>query len=246
MPVFHELLSASSEDIIETFYAPEVDMSLTAEEIAQHFQLNLSQLICALGFNRDIKELLDIIFILGLDSVEDLLTKRNRIFVSDIYQKISLKQILSIYDQILNLPKNTNKRDKKKSDSFITTLLSKRIEMLEHRIEKSVKPKLIENYRTEMKTIYKTGSIPTEFVKLRLSNPDSGFRALLDEINLIVDSKILPIDKVFLNESVLPEEKRRLISRGIISRRLVKKRLKTKNLPASEREILESYLYETS
>ncbi|MFK8068798.1 MAG: hypothetical protein AB8D52_11175 [Gammaproteobacteria bacterium] len=246
MPVFNKLLTSSSEDVIEIFYAPEIDLASTAEEIAQLIQLNLSQLICSLGFNSNIKELLDIIFILGFESIEDLLTKRNRIFVSDIYQQISLKQILAIYDQILNLPKNSNKKETNKSDSFITTLLSKRIELLEHRIEKSVKPKLIENYRSEMKAIYKTGSIPVDFVKLRLENSDSGFRALIDEINLIVDSKIFPVDHIFLNDSVLPEEKRRLISRGLISRELVRQRLEKKNLSISEKEILENYLYETS
>jgi len=237
MPVFDELLTSPPEHIVDMFYSSGVDMASTSEEeAAEHFKLNSSQLICSLGFNKQIRDLMDIIFTLGYESLDDFLKKRNRIFISDIYRQLSLKQILSIYDLILNNPDQ--------SKIFITKLLSKRIGMLEHRIEKSVKPTLIENYRTEMKTIYKTGSIPMEFIDLRLENPDSGFRALLDEVSLIVDSKVISAMEIFIRDSILPEEKRRLISRGLIPKELISKRLEFKDLADPEREMLEKYLYE--
>ncbi len=237
MPVFHELLTSPPEHVVDMFYSSGVDMVSTSEEdAAAHFKLNPSQLICALGFNQQIRDLMDIIFTLGYESLEDFLKKRNRIFVSDIYRQLTLKQVLSIYDLLLN--------DPDQSKNFITKLLAKRIGMIEHKIEKSVKPALIENFRTEMKTIYKTGSVPLDFIDLRLNNPDSGFRALLDEVSLIVDSKVISAMEIFIRDSILPEEKRRLITRGLIPKELISKRLEFKDLSDPERIMLEKYLYE--
>ena len=237
MPVFHELLTSPPEHVVDMFYSSGVDMASTSEkEAAAHFKLNPAQLVCSLGFNKQIRGLLDIIYTLGYESLEDFLKQRNRLFVSDVYRQLSLKQILSIYDLILN--------DPKQSSIFITKLLSKRISILEHKIEKSVKPTLIENYRTEMKTIYKTGSVPMEFIDIRLKNPDSGFRALLDEVSLVVDSKMLSAMEIFIRDSILPEEKRRLITKGLIPKELISKRLKSKDLSEPERQMLEKYLYE--
>ena len=239
MPVFHDLLTSTPEHVVDMFYSSGIDMVSTSEEdAAAHFKLNPNQLICALGFNKEIQDLMDIIFTLGYESLKDFIKKRNRIFVSDIYRQLTLKQILSIYDLLLN--------DPDQSKSFITMLLSKRIEIIEHRIEKSVKPTLIENYRTEMKTIYKTGSVPTDFIDLRLENSDSGFRALLDEVSLIVDSKVISAMEVFIRDTILPEEKRRLITRGLIPKELISKRLEFKDLSDPEREMLEKYLYEAN
>lgn len=237
MPVFEEILTYTPEHVVDMFYSSGVDMvATTEEEAAAHFKLNPGQLVCSLGFNKEIHNLLDIIFVLGYKSLEDFLKKCNRIFISDTYQQLSLKQILSIYDQVLN--------DPDQPDSLVCKLLSKRASMLEHKIEKSVKPVLIENYRTEMKTIYKTGSIPMEFIDLRLKNPDSGFRALLDEVSLIVDSKVISATDFFTRDSILPEEKRRLITRGLISKELINKRLEFKDLSDPEREMLEKYIHE--
>ena len=237
MSVFKELLTSPPEKVVDTFYSSGVDMATTTEEeAATHFKLNPSQLICAIGFNKQIKGLMDIIFTLGYDSLEDFLNKRNRIFISDIYRRVTLKQVLSIYDQILN--------DTEQAGSFLTTLLSKRIGMLEHKIDKSVKPVLIENFRTEMKTIYKTGSVPMEFIEQRLENPDSGFRALLDEVNLIVDSRALSAMEIFIRDTILPEEKRRLITKGLIPKELIRKRLEFPNLSDAEKEMLEKYMHE--
>ena len=238
MPVFEELLASTPEHVVDMFYSSGVDMVATTEEkAAAHFKLNPGQLVCSLGFNKEIHNLLDIIFVLGYESLEDFLRKRNRIFISDIYQQISLKQILSIYDRFLN--------DSEQPDSLVTKLLSKRTGMLEHKIEKSVKPVLIENYRSEMKTIYKTGIIPAEFIDLRLKNLDSGFRALLDEVSLIVDSKVISATEIFTRDSILPEEKRRLISRGLIPKEVINKRLEFTDLSDPERVMLEKYLHET-
>ncbi len=237
MPAFNELLTSTPEKIVDLFYSSGVDMASTSEEeAAELFKLNPSQLICALGFNKKVRELMDIIFTLGNESIDSFLNKRNRIFIADTYHQLSLKQVLSIYDLVLNTPEQ--------SGSFISKLFAKRMEILEHKIEKSVKPKLIENYRAEMKTIYKTGTIPMDFIDLRLQNPDSGFRALLDEVSLIVDSKALSAMEVFIRNSILPEEKRRLISKGLIPKELIQKRLEFTDLAASERDMLESYLYE--
>lgn len=237
MPVFHEILTSTPEQVVDLFYAAGVDMADASEQgAAEKLQLNTGQLVCALGFNPEIQNLLDIVFTLGYESQEDFLRQRNRIFITDVYQQLTLKQVFAIYESLLN--------NSTESIKFITTLLMKRIGMIEQKIESTVKPMLIENYRQEMKTIYRSGALPIDFVEIRLENTHSGFRALIDEIGLIVDAQLISAMEIFIRDSVLPQEKRRLINRGLIPKELIEKRLKFQGLSDQEREMLEKSLYE--
>lgn len=240
MSTFEEILTSSPEHVIDKFYSAGIKMSGTSSDhAARALRLTPGQLVCAVGFNQQVRDMLDLVFILGYDTLEDLLKERNKIFISDNYYELSLKKVFLIYEAFLS--------DSNTSQKLATKLLCKRVEMLEQKIENSVKPALIENYRHEMKTLYKSPNLPIEFVETRLENTASGYRALLDEVGLIVSSELIPAQELFLRNSVLPEEKRRLISKGLITNKLIITRLNFKEVSDQEREMLQNYLtYESN
>ncbi len=237
MSRFDLILTADPEQVVDLIYASGINPAASSvDEVAQALGLNSTQLICALGFRADLSELLDIVFCLGFNSLDELIKQRNRLFVADGYQFLSLQQVFNILTQLFDA--------KQHSPTYVTQILLKRAERVEHRIESTVKPSLIENYRQEMKSLYATSALPIEFVMKRLENVDNGFRALIDEIGLIVDAGIFSADTLFHRHDVLAQEKRRLIKRGLIDTSLIKQRLQSDQLAAEERELLEMSLHE--
>lgn len=240
MTRFEELLTASSEDLLKALYrsASRGDdhqgrgPARTAQ-VARNLGLTSAQLVCALGFNPQIRNLYDIISLVGFDSYDALAHARNIAFTEDIYHELGIKDVLALYQHVT-------------SDltmlEVMQHLLQRRLESIEGRIESTVNSVLIERYKKEIRAIYNDGVAQIEFAEQRLARTDSGFRALLNEVTLIVESRVLPVGDVFFRDTVLPEEKRRLIMRGLIPRELVVARLQVPDLAAREREVLTEQL----
>ena len=79
MPSFTDLLTASDDELVRFFYktsaGKEKDFIKRINIIAAQLELNHTQLVCALGFNKHIRELTDIQQQLGFRSYK-LLTYR--------------------------------------------------------------------------------------------------------------------------------------------------------------------------
>lgn len=237
MSRFDDLLNADADLVAELIYATGISpVADAAEQVASALSLNVTQLLCALGCRSDLPELLDIVLCLGYESVEDFHKARNRLFVTDAYQSLTLKQVKRLQRQLLT--------DTSLSANYLATLFLKRAECVEKRIESTVKPHLIENYRQEMRTLYEHEALPIEFIHQRLENVDNGFRALIDEISLIVDAKRLSANELLHRHDVLSQEKRRLIKRGLVKQQEIKQRLLSDQLEEDERELLEQSLHE--
>ena len=121
-------------------------------------------------------------------------------------------------------------------------LLERRLQKIEESIEATVNSVVIERYKKEIRAIYSDGVAQIDFAEMRLSKVHSGFRALLNEVALIVESRLIPVGDIFFRESILPEEKRRLMIRGLIPRELVLSRLADERIPVQERAVLEDQL----
>ena len=69
---FTELLTASDSDLVKIFYKikanPKDDFIIRINKVAAQLGLNHSQLVCALGFNKYIRNLSDIYSTLGFRS----------------------------------------------------------------------------------------------------------------------------------------------------------------------------------
>ena len=237
MAIFKDLLTSSGEGLLKVFYRLSTEARGESAPLARTYarQLGLSyeQLVCALGFNSAIRDLPDVTAVIGFETYDDLAQERNQIFTRDIYVKVGIKDVLMIYAHVVNdLPML----------EIAQHLIKARLEHIENRIEETVNSVLIERYKKEIRAIYSDGAALPELIEDRLSRTDSGFRALLNEVAIIVENRLIPVGDIFYRDSILPEEKRRLITKGLIPRELIESRLGDDDVPEEEREMLEIQL----
>ncbi len=235
MASFKEILRNSEEELLQLLYKfnkSEISDKDKAEDIAAQLKLREAQLICAIGFNENVKEIPEIPIILGFESLDVLFNSRNEYFTTDIYKLLTLDNILSIYSAVKSDVQNKQ---------IMEYLLKNRLITIEKRIEETVNSLIIDKYKAEMKAIYSDEIVSIDFVENRLDQSDSGFRALLNEVTLIVESKIIPVGDIFFRDSILPQEKRKLLDKGLIPSNLIEMRLGDPNITDVEKKILYDY-----
>lgn len=237
MSKFQEILTSSGEGLLKILYRSSSGANgktaSSTREYARNLGLTYAQVVCALGFNSDIRNLPDIIEIIGFESYDALARERNQYFANDIYDRLGIKDVLAIYQHVPN--------DMKMLE-VMQYLLPTRLHRIESRIEATVNAVIIERYKKEMRAIYNDGVAQIDFSEKRLSQTHSGFRALLNEVVMIVEARLIPIGDLFFRDTILPEEKRRLIIKGLIPRELVEQRLTEDGVPLQERKVLEEQL----
>ena len=233
---FKKMIQATREELPNFFIRfedIEIPKDRKMEALARDMALRPAQIICAIGFNPYTPEVLEILSFMGLDSYDQLSQQRNEIFTTDIYRNLTLDNTLSIYNAIKDHPALLQ---------VMQYLLKLRLQKIESRIEETVNSLIIEKYKAEIRTIYNDGIANIEFAEERLGVKGSGFRALLNEVGIIVESKLIPAGDIFFRDTVLPEEKRRLLNKGLIPRELIEARLDDEDTPQDEKRILYDYL----
>ena len=237
MANFNDILSASGEDLVRIFYPygrnEIAEKGSRVETVAKGLKLGTAQLICAAGFNPHISELPEILEILGYPNVEELVKERNRLFISDIYKKLPLDNVLAIYGAV---------RDQPETLQTMQYLLESRLAAIESEIEATVNSMIIEKYKAEMRAIYSDGIAGIDFAEKRLQKIDSGFRALLNEVSIIAEYRIIPPGNIFFRDAVLPEEKRKLLNKGLIPTDLIEARLQDEGISQEERKMLNDFI----
>lgn len=236
MSAFTEILNAPEEELVQRFFKYKdsvVSMGNRLQEIAKMLGLRPEQLTCAVGFNPNARFLTEILPLLGFATFEELAQERNNIFASDIYRRMPLDDVLAIYAVVKDDPPTLQ---------VMQYLLKQRLEKIEQRIEETVNSLIIDKYKAEIRAIYNDGVAGVDFAEERLNRQDSGFRALLNEVGIIIDSKLIPAGDIFFRSTILPEEKRKILSRGLIPKDLIQSRLDDHNTPADEKQVLLEYL----
>jgi hypothetical protein len=234
--LFREVLEASEAELIQRFYKFKDSlppMGSRLQEISRKMGLRPEQLLCAVGFNPAARTLTEIMPLLGYPTFDELVKERNDVFTSDIYKRVPLDDILAIYSRVRHDPSTLQ---------VMQYLLKQRLERIEQRIEETVNSLIIDKYKAEMRAIYSDGIADVEFADERLNRRDSGFRALLNEVSIIIDSKLIPAGDIFFRSTVLPEEKRKILDKGLIPRELVQARLDDDSTPTEEKQVLIEYL----
>lgn len=233
MAEFNDILSASEEELVQIFYKIKINPAIPKEEklnaVGKKLLLRGAQLVCAVGFNPNARQLTEIFPLMGFDSYDELVRQRNAVFTSDIYKRVPFDNIIAIYERIKNEPELLQ---------IMQYLLKARLDRVEGKIEATVNSIIIEKYKSEMRAIYLDGIATLEFVEDRLNDQDSGFRALLNEVAIIIESKLIPTGDIFFRESILPEEKRKLLKKGLIPMELVESRLQDESISVEERKVL--------
>lgn len=236
MVSFDSLLQASQEDLIKIFYVfhdLKIRTGKKAATIAVKLGLNNGQLICAVGFNPHARESTETVSILGFERFTEIEELRNEYFTKDIYRRLSLDNIVAIYECIKDDPDMLH---------TMQYLLRRRLASIEDHIENTVSSATIEKYKSEIRAIYADGIATIEFAQERLTQVNSGFRALLNEVSIITESRLIPVGEIFFMDTILPEEKRRLLARELIPVELVEMRLQNPNLVPAEKKLLREYL----
>ena len=236
MVSFTELLTASDEDLVRIFYkiksSQTDDFIVRINKVAAQLELNHSQLVCALGFNRHIRDLEDIYSMIGFRSYKLLSYRCNELFSTDTYKQLSVDNILDIYSERLE--------DQQILDS-LRDMLRPRLENIEKDIAKSDDPSHIISYRMEVHSIYTAGIVGKEFAEYRLNRDIGRFREMANEVNIIVEAGLAHPSNLFFLDTLSPQEKKDLIEAKHISQDMIKNRLQNRSISQEEREILEEY-----
>ena len=235
MSIFDDILNENEEELLQRFYKFRTTdtRGLSLEDLAAVFKLRKEQLICAYGFNPVSRYLVEVLPVLGFATWNELVQERNNIFTTDIYKRLALENVLKIYEKV---------RTDSATLQVMQYLLHHRLEKIESEIESTVNSMIIERYKTEMRAIYTTGIANIDFTEERLNRQDSGFRALLNEVIMIVESRIIPVGEIFFRDSILPQEKQKLLNKGLIPKELIQSRINDASISADERKILGEYL----
>lgn len=236
MAGFKDIIFANDENLNKIFSGLKNDKTPLDDRLNQAtiaLGLRTAQVVCAFGFNRFLQNNPDALPILGFVTYDELARERNDIFTSDIYKYLTLDNVLTIYSVVKDDPDTLQ---------LMQYLLKKRLENIESRIESTVNSLIIDKYKAEMRCIYNEGIANIEFAEERLNRHDSGFRALLNEVNIIIESKLIPAGDIFFRDKILPEEKRKLLNKGLIPKELIQSRLADEATTPEERTILSDYL----
>jgi len=237
MTGFTELLTASDADLVKIFYKiktePKDDFIVRINKVAAKLGLNHSQLVCALGFNKYIRDLSDIYSTLGFRSYRLLAYRCNELFRTDTYNQLTIDNILDIYSERLE--------DQQILDS-VREMLDPRLEHIEQDLEKNEDPSHIISYRMEIHSIYSAGIVGRDFAEMRLKKDIGKFRIYSDEVLAITEAGVLPPSNMFFMETLLPGERKQLIEKKHIDEDMIKNRLQNKSISQEEREMLEEYL----
>lgn len=236
MSIYNDILCGNEESLLQVFYkyrTPPAAAPRPLSDVAAGLKLRPEQLLCAIGFNPDARYLVEILPLLGFATFKELDQERNACFTTDIYKRLSLDNVLKIYERI---------RDRPQMLDVMQHQLRTRLEKIESEIESTVNSMIIDKYKSEMRAIYNYGIADVDFTEERLDRRDSGFRALLNEVSMIVESRIIPVGEIFFRDSVLPQEKRKLLNKGLIPRELIQSRINEEGISQDEKKVLSEYL----
>ncbi len=234
---FTELLTASDAELVKIFYKvnsdPSQDFIKNINSVAAQLGLNHSQLVCSIGFNKNIRDLTDIMTVLGFKSYKVMIYRRNELFTTDSYQQLGIDNILDIYAERL---------EDEEILETLRELLRPRLEHIEAEIEKTGDPGQTISYRMEIHSIYQSGIADKAFAEERILKDIGKYRHMASELNEIISAEILPPSNFFFMESISPDEKKELIEQKHISPDMVKNRLQNAKISEEERDMLETFV----
>lgn len=237
MTSFTELLTASDDELVRIFYKTSVgeeqDFIKRINVVAAQLDLNHTQLVCALGFNKHIRDLTDIQQQLGFRSYKLLTYRQNELFTTDTYTQLPIDNILDIYSERIEDHEVLN---------ILRELLRPRLEHIEADIEKTGDPGHIISYKMEIHSIYTAGIADKAFADERLKKDIGTYRLMANEANVIIEAGYHPPSNLFFMDSLSPEERQDLIEGGHINKDMIINRLKNAHISEEEREILEEHI----
>ncbi len=208
---FETLLHASSDELIAIFAAtrvgPLADTDQRREQIAQQLGLKVAQLVCGVGFNAAMPKEGDICRVLGYPDFAGLAANRNYVFIHDVYQALSINNVIEIYGALHRLDPG----DMPWSDLVLT-----RINSIESQLEETINPILIGGYKLEIRAIYENHLASPEFVNGRLTPHHAVMRDIANENAIMLERGAIEPRRFLESDGVSADEKRRAIFQGLV------------------------------
>ncbi len=237
MASFSDVLNANDGKLVNLFFrikpSSSKDYLVRINHAASQVGLNHTQLVCALGFNKYIRELTDILALAGFANDKLLTIHRNELFTSDAYQELDIDNILDLYAELI---------DDTEMLTALQNCIPTRLSNLEKSLGSNNDPSVIISYKMEMHAIYNGGIMTLEMANQRLNADIGEYRLLGDEISLIVEQEFHPPSNLFFMNNILADEKRILIKNGHISDSMIRNRISNASVSEAEREMLEDFI----
>lgn len=212
MYAIEELLHASQQELgkilAEAKVQPQGDPNSRRDTIAQALGLKTNQLVCGVGFNRNISEYLTAIHYLGFNSFEALAAERNYQLIHDRYTALSVDNILQIYTVL-----GADDAERETWSDLIMT----RLTTIEGQLEETINPILIGGYKLEIRGIYENGLASEAFLKMRLAREYGVLRDISNECAVMLETGVCSAAKLLGEAGLSIDEKIRLVKRGVIS-----------------------------
>ncbi|MCB1748591.1 MAG: hypothetical protein H6977_15350 [Gammaproteobacteria bacterium] len=237
MATFRDILLADDTALVRLFYkvraGADSDFIKKINHAAAQVGVNHSQLVCALGFNRYVRDLTDILELVGFSSYKLLSYRRNELFSTDCYRQLDIDNVIDIY--AAQLADSELERN-------LLELVPQRLAHIEARLEETLDPAMLISYKMEVHSIYSAGIATAEFAAARIDAPIADLRLKVEEIPMIVEGGLVPVGNLFYSDSLLPAEKRYLIDGGLVDAEMIRNRLANPEIPEDERQMLEDFL----
>ena len=162
MATLEQLLNGGAEDLVRLFYKTrdihEQGFIARINAIANRLELNHAQLVCGLGFNRHIGLLPDVLSVVGFSSERALFLRRDELFKTDVYQQLSVDDVIEIYALLSN-----NKELQRETHELITARLAN----IEAAIAQQANTSLV-SLKMELHAIYHSPIADENFVGMIL------------------------------------------------------------------------------
>ncbi len=225
---FQQVLSADPETLAGMLASPEGE-DATVDGIARRLHLHKAELVSAVGFNKAAETLGERLAVLGYPGFEGLVSHRDLLFATDAYRRLALRDVVAIYAALLPDPEAL---------AGLQDLIFDRLAHIEGDIDTKIDARVIESYKRELATLYLKGVVQRDFAGRRLTSGNRGFRALGNEIKLILDAALYSPAEVLADQALTSGEKRRVIERGCVPGAAVREHLAGPDVPDGEREML--------
>lgn len=236
MATLEHLLNGGAEDLVRLFYkardTQEKGFIARIDAIANRLGLNHTQLVCGLGFNREIGLLPDVLSVVGFSSERALILRRDELFKTDVYRELSVDDVIEIY-ALLSNNEDTLQRTRE--------LIVARLTNIEESLAQQTHSGLV-SLKLELHAIYHSPIANEEFVDMRWQSRTQTNEVQYDELEIIVDKQIVPAGNLFFSNALSPAEKLFLIERGEIDVAMIKNRMQNTEISAAERDMLEDNL----
>ncbi len=237
MASFTDILNADDGKLVNLFFrikpSASKDFLVRINHTANQIGLNHAQLVCALGFNKHIAELTDILSVAGFATHKLLTYRCNELYSTDTYRQLAIDNILDLYAERV---------DDTEMLATLRSCLPARLSNIEKHIGDNNDPSAVISYKMELHAIYNGGIMTAEMADQRLNAPIGEYRLLADEVSLIVEQEFHPPSNLFFMNHLLPDEKRILIEDGHINDSMIRNRISNSSVSEAEREMLEDFI----